>query len=65
MTKYIINADDFASADNLAKYTPDGIVEIMVHPYYNSKGELIDRVELEDGFPVGPHSKHLLHLTKN
>lgn len=47
------STDYFASAEDMKLFTADGCIEIMVHPDYNVNGILIDRIDYEDGIPMG------------
>ncbi len=53
LRKNFTSTECFGSAEDMAKYTTQGLTEIMVHPDYDSQGVLIDRTDTENGFPVG------------
>ena len=43
----------FGSLEDIAAGLPNGITEIMVHPDYDEKGILIDRIDMVDEKPIG------------
>lgn len=45
--------DYFGSLEDIKDNLPSDTLEIMVHPDYNAEGILIDRIDLENGYPVG------------
>lgn len=45
--------DYFGSLEDIKDNLLSDTLEIMVHPDYNAEGILIDRIDLENGYPVG------------
>lgn len=43
----------FGSLEDITTGLPSGITEIMVHPDYDERGVLIDRVDMENENPIG------------
>ena len=43
----------FGSLQDIERSFPDNTLEIMVHPDYDANGILIDRVDMENGNPIG------------
>ena len=43
----------FGSLQDIELSFPDNALEIMVHPDYDANGVLIDRIDMENGNPIG------------